>query len=68
MDFEERLQRAIERGHKTAEHHADAACSRRLNEEQLRRLYSQYRLEFRITSSERWQSYQAICRDSATRR
>ncbi len=44
MDFDERLQRAIDRGHKTAEQHADAARAEALNEEQLRRLYSQYRL------------------------
>lgn len=44
-DFDERLQRAIQRGSKTAEARHAAARQEALNEEQLRRLYSQYRLE-----------------------
>lgn len=44
MNFEERLQRAIERGGKIAASKEQAAQTQALNDEQLRRLHSQYRL------------------------
>ena len=45
MNFEERLQRAIDRGGKIADSKEQAARSEAMNEEQLRRLHSQYRLQ-----------------------
>ncbi len=45
MNFEERLQRAINRGGKIAESKEQAARSAAMNEEQFRRLHSQYRLQ-----------------------
>jgi hypothetical protein len=45
MNFEERLQRAIERGGKIAESKEQAARLDAMNDEQLRRLHSQYRLQ-----------------------
>jgi hypothetical protein len=45
MNFEERLQRAIERGGRIADGKEQAARTEALNEEQLRRLHSQYRLQ-----------------------
>ena len=45
MNFEERLQRAIDRGGKIAASNEQAARTEALNEEQLRRLHSQYRLQ-----------------------
>lgn len=44
-DFEQRLQRAIERGKTNREAAAAAARAEALSEEELRRLHSQYRLE-----------------------
>jgi hypothetical protein len=45
MDFEERLQRAIQRGQLRQEASAEAARARELSEEEFRRLHSQYRLD-----------------------
>ena len=45
MEFEQRLQRAIERGQRKGDARADASAQRALNEEELRRLHSQYRLQ-----------------------
>ncbi|MEX2141198.1 MAG: hypothetical protein WD894_18175 [Pirellulales bacterium] len=45
MNFDERLQRAIDRGGKIAENKEQAARTEAMNEEQLRRLHSQYRLQ-----------------------
>ncbi len=45
MNFDERLQRAIDRGGKIADKKEQAARSEAMNEEQLRRLHSQYRLQ-----------------------
>jgi hypothetical protein len=45
MNFEERLQRAIDRGGKIADSKEQAARTEAMNEEQLRRLHSQYRLQ-----------------------
>jgi hypothetical protein len=45
MNFDERLHRAIERGGKIAAGKEQAARAMAMNEEQLRRLHSQYRLE-----------------------
>src|SRR5262245_17573273 len=44
-DFDERLQRAIERGARTAQQRRGAEAARALSEEQFRRLHSQYRLQ-----------------------
>jgi hypothetical protein len=45
MNFDERLQRAIDRGGRIADNRERAERADALNEEQLRRLHSQYRLE-----------------------
>jgi hypothetical protein len=45
MNFEERLQRAIDRGGRIAASKEEAARSAAMNEEQLRRLHSQHRLQ-----------------------
>jgi hypothetical protein len=45
MDFEERLQRAIQRGQRRQETSAAEARARELSEEEFRRLHSQYRLD-----------------------
>ena len=45
MDFEQRLQRAVERGSRTAEAKRRVEAEQALSEEQLKRLHSQYRLE-----------------------
>lgn len=44
MDFEQRLQRAIERGRRTGNEAAKVAEEQALNEEECKRLHSQYRL------------------------
>ena len=44
-DFEERLQKAIERGHRTGDVRAQAEAERAMSEQELRRLHTQYRLE-----------------------
>jgi hypothetical protein len=45
MDFDERLQRAIERGSRSAQAKRQAEAQQALSEEQLKRLHSQYRLQ-----------------------
>jgi hypothetical protein len=45
MDFDQRLQKAIERGHRRSETEAQAQAARGMSEEELRRLHSQYRLQ-----------------------
>ncbi len=45
MDFEQRLQKAIHRGHRRGETAAREAEADALSEEELKRLHSQYRLE-----------------------
>ncbi len=45
MDFQQRLAKAVERGHKTGDTRAKAKAEKALNEQEMRRLYSQYRLE-----------------------
>jgi hypothetical protein len=45
MDFDERLKRAIERGHRRGDTRAREEAARALSEEELKRLHSQYRLE-----------------------
>ncbi len=45
MDFEKRLERAIERGQRTGDRRAQEAAQSALTEEDYRRLHSQYRLE-----------------------
>jgi len=45
MDFEHRLQKAIERGRRRGESEADARAAEGMTEEELRRLHSQYRLQ-----------------------
>lgn len=45
MDFNERLEKAIQRGQRLGEDRAAAAAKKALSEEELRRLHSQYRLE-----------------------
>lgn len=45
MNFDERLQRAIDRGGRIAQNNQQAARTEAMNEEQLRRLHSQYRLQ-----------------------
>jgi hypothetical protein len=45
MDFEQRLQRAVERGARSAEAKRRAEAEQALSEEQCRRLHSQYRLQ-----------------------
>jgi hypothetical protein len=44
VNFDERLQRAIERGQKTAEQNRSESAAKELTEEQFKRLHSQYRL------------------------
>jgi hypothetical protein len=45
MDFEQRLQKAIERGQRRGEARAQAEAAREMTEEEVRRLHSQYRLQ-----------------------
>jgi hypothetical protein len=45
MDFDERLQRAVERGKRRQAAHAEEARARALSAEELKRLHSQIRLE-----------------------
>ena len=45
MDFDERLQRAIERGSRSAQSKRQAEAQQALSEEQLKRLHAQYRLQ-----------------------
>ncbi|GAB4138569.1 MAG: hypothetical protein Tsb009_06850 [Planctomycetaceae bacterium] len=45
MDFSKRLEKAIERGHKTREQLGQAEEEKALNEEELRTLHSKYRLD-----------------------
>ncbi|MHB8902277.1 MAG: hypothetical protein ACYC6Y_26255 [Thermoguttaceae bacterium] len=44
-DFDKRLSRAIERGHRTSDERARAEAAKALSEKELRNLHSQYRLE-----------------------
>lgn len=44
MNFDEKLQRAIERGQKIAEHNRSESAAKELTEEQFKRLHSQHRL------------------------
>jgi hypothetical protein len=44
MDFQERLQKAIERGHRRGDERARADAERAMSEEECKRLHSQYRL------------------------
>jgi hypothetical protein len=45
MDFQQRLQKAIERGKRAGDEQARAERDRELNEKELQRLHTQYRLE-----------------------
>jgi hypothetical protein len=45
MDFEERLQKAIERGHQRGEANLRAEKAKTVTEEDLKRLHAQYRLQ-----------------------
>jgi len=45
MDFEHRLQKAIERGRRRSESEAKARAAQGMTEEELRRLHSQFRLQ-----------------------
>ena len=45
MDFEKRLEKAIERGQRAGDTQAQAKAAAALTEEQLKRLHSQYRLQ-----------------------
>lgn len=45
MDFEKRLEKAIERGQRSGDARARAEDDQAVNEEELKRLHSQYRLE-----------------------
>jgi hypothetical protein len=45
MDFQERLEKAIQRGRRSQDAEARARAEQAVNEEELRRLHSQYRLE-----------------------
>ena len=45
MDFNERLEKAIERGRRAGDAASQAAARQAITEEELRRLHSQYRLE-----------------------
>jgi hypothetical protein len=45
MDFQKRLQKAIERGKRAGDEQARAERDRELNEKELQRLHAQYRLE-----------------------
>jgi hypothetical protein len=44
VNFDERLQRAIQRGHEIAEHRQSESAAKELTEEQFKRLHSQHRL------------------------
>ena len=48
MNFEERLQKAIDRGTDRREQKADQAQSAALSEEELKRLHSSHRLNLRL--------------------
>jgi hypothetical protein len=45
MDFEQRLEKAIERGHRASIERAEAEAQRALSEKELQRLHQQYRLQ-----------------------
>jgi hypothetical protein len=45
MDFEKRLEKAIQRGQRAGDVAAEEEARRRLNDQELRRLHGQYRLE-----------------------
>jgi hypothetical protein len=45
MDFEERLEKAIERGHRTGHARSQSESERAMSEAELKRLHSQYRLQ-----------------------
>lgn len=45
MDFEERLSKAIQRGERIGSVRAEAEAEKKLNEQELRRLHGEYRLE-----------------------
>ncbi len=45
MDFHKRLEKAIQRGHRTGDARARARAERELNEKEIARLHSQYRLD-----------------------
>src|SRR5689334_10401553 len=45
MDFQERLERAIQRGQRSSDAKAHARAEQATSEEEFRRLHSQYRLE-----------------------
>jgi hypothetical protein len=45
MDFQQRLQKAVERGQRAGDAEAIARRNRELNEKELQRLHTQYRLE-----------------------
>jgi hypothetical protein len=45
MDFEERLEKAIERGHRTGHARSQSEHEKALSDEELKRLHSQYRLQ-----------------------
>jgi hypothetical protein len=45
MDFQQRLQKAIERGHQAGDERTQAERDRELNEKEFQRLHVQYRLE-----------------------
>ncbi len=45
MEFDDRLQKAIERGQQRGQQRASAAAQQALNEEEARRLHTRYRLE-----------------------
>jgi hypothetical protein len=45
MDFHERLEKAIQRGRRTSDARAKARAERELNEKELARLHSEYRLD-----------------------
>ena len=44
-DFEERLEKAIKRGHRTSDARAQAEAEKKMTDQELRRLHGQYRLE-----------------------
>ena len=44
-DFQKRLQKAIERGHRASDARARAEAEKEVSEQELRRLHTQYRLE-----------------------
>src|SRR5258708_4158117 len=46
MDFDKRLQQAIQRGQKQSDDKDQARVSRALNEDELRKLYGDYRIKF----------------------